>query len=140
MEQCDYKNAVYLLNVANESEEPVNFVQTAHWIGECYYELKKYAKSKKFYNRLLKLSPYDTDLYLKISKCEEKLGNYAEAKTPLHKLLDLDPKLAYGYARLGWIKILQKKIESGLRNLEKASAMTENDARILGKYGEALMI
>jgi len=31
-------------------------------------------------------------------------------------------------------------MKSGLTNLEKAASMDENDARVIGKYGEALAI
>lgn len=61
--------------------------------GSLFYELKKYTDALATFNLALTISPQFADAYYWIAKCQEVMGQKAEAKVNYQRAFSLDPTM-----------------------------------------------
>lgn len=124
--------------------EPMNF-QTAHEIGEIlrrksweaedgYRELAKEAMT--WFDRSLKLDPYDSYSHLRYGMCLDWLDRFAEADPHFQRAIHLDPNGYYAVAHMGWHLTNKGEYGEAKKWFERSLQLKPTENPIAEKYLE----
>ena len=69
-----------------------------------------------------------------------RAGRYPEAADAARQTIAFDPRFARGHSALGWALLLQGHADDGVRELERAASLAEDDPAFLAQLGEAYAV
>ena len=122
--------------------EPMNFtsayeigeaLRLQSWTGEEGYE-KVATVAMEWFQRAMRLNPYDSYSYLRYGMCLDWLGKHEDAEPYYQQALKLDPNSYYVSAHQGWHLIQKGDYAGAKRWFERSLELKPADNRIASSY------
>jgi O-antigen ligase len=122
--------------------EPMNF-ETAYWIGEAYRmqswegtgDYRELAeKAMDWFERGIKINPYDGYNFMRYGMCLDWLGRHAEAKSYFDRAVQLDPNGYFTAAHMGWHYVQVENYAAARAWFERSKRLESEDNPIAASY------
>lgn len=114
----DYRDAIEALEFAFVINE--KFEEAYRDCAELCFEIQDYKKSLKYYLEVLENFEPDSDLFMCIGECYQRLGKYQKARTFYTRSNHLDPLNDEVYFHIGECFAKEDKWKSALNSYKKA--------------------
>lgn len=133
--QGNYGEAIECFEFAIVIKEDFEFAYRD--CSELCFELKLYRKSLKYYQEILEHFEPDSEIFLRIGQCYEKLESYTIARTFYLRALKLDPLNDEVFFHLGRCYAFENKWESAITALKKAIRIEDKQEEYMAAIAAA---
>ena len=133
----DIKKAIDLVNAQRFSEARAIFnklnetetsdLRTLLNLGGIALALKEHVDAIYYYSRVCDLQPENADYMLSLANALYNAGELGEASAILFKVIEINPKMAAAYAKLGLMSNFVCEYEQAVEHFEKAIELKPSD-------------
>ena len=117
----DYSNI--LKQAAQMPFKQVQDAWTAYRIGEAFYKTRDYANALRYFKKASLAMPFNLDFQEKLGASHVNLQQLSEAKKVFEFVLKENPKRKIALSNLGYLLVLEGRIEAGEVLYDKAIAL-----------------
>lgn len=122
-------------NILKQSEkfsiEKIQDAWTAYRIGEAFYKYQNYTEALRYLKKATDFMPYNLDFQEKLGSTYVGLQQIAPAQKVFEFVLKENPKRKIALSNLGYLLVIQGKIEAGKALYERAIALDPDYEQVL---------
>ena len=107
-------------------------------VAKCLDMMGRADEAIEYYNRILAITPGETDTYIALAEMESKRGNFERAMAIYHDGLRYHPENGDFHGRFGSLLLQTGQVDEAIKELETAVKL-KTDSAIYGNLGVAML-